>query len=225
MEFRRFIDSKDLEENEDLYGSIGELLTLIIFPEFQSLLTNDHDFYFDFINDLEPNNLSIHCRIHVFSLNIPADKDVSSTEFIEKYIAIKDKAMSNIIAKMSPTVKEDYLSRVSLSNDQFIIKLINIDLRPDVRAYADSGYDLGPENNQYGSLTAEVYITLILNIEDISGLEPNEIQALQAKYNYLCSEYSRQAITELQEWAKQLGLPIYNTKQELCLAIKSYYGF
>lgn len=225
MEFRRFIDSEDLgalDEDNDLRVAIEYMLELIVFPEFKAL-SYDNKFYLDDIKNFEGNNLLFYCRITGLSIEVKPNEDAESYDFIEKYIAIKDNAMYNIIEKTTPVVKENYLHGGSLSSNQFIIKFINIKFIPNVRFYIDGSYI--PEENYYGYLTGEVDIRIILNIEDISGLEPGQIQALQIKYNNLCSSYTVQSINELQQWAKQLGLPNYGTKQDLCLAIKTYYGF
>ena len=72
--------------------------------------------------------------------------------------------------------------------------------------------------------TKEIYIELVLNIEDITELHPGGLQMLYMKYNNLCQDNSRYSLNELKEWVESLGYKA-GTKQQMCRIIKTHYEF
>lgn len=221
---RRYIDSEDLKidfENyhESLFHHIEQLLKNIIVSEFKTI---SQDFNLDDISD-DMNNVKCLCRLAVEDDDVVPNKSLTknphseytSHDFLKLFLQIYPQAMKNIIKKMSP-VNDKTLNDVDLSEDQFIIQLISINIYPEVRVFGEPG--------EIASFVKEIYIELVLNIEDITELHPNGLQMLSIKYNNLCEKNSRYSLNELKEWVESLGYKV-GTKQQMCRIIKNHYDF
>lgn len=215
---RRYIDAKDLEYEwqhmrESLYYHMDKLLKNIIVPEFK---TFSNDYYLDEITDVR-NNVKFICRFSVENDKIMPNKenDYTSADFLKKFLAIYPEIVKNITKKMSP-VNTKELNKAELSEDQFIIKLIDLTIYPEVRVFNEA--------NEPGYYIKEIYIELILNIEDVSELHPDGIQMLYLKYKNLCKDNSIYSLTELKQWIGSLGYKV-DTKQQMCQLIKMHYDF
>ena len=222
MNIGRFISVNDFSQSE-LYYAIQRLLNLIIIPEFESLITTN-DFNLQFMRIIDVGkNIQIELKINAFEIEIIVEDDnIEAGSFLEKYIDIKDIAMSNIRQIMVPIVKKEYLNEAGLSEDQFIIRTLGIRIRPNVKAYVDAE-ELS--ENHLGNLFGEILFTITINIEDISELEPEGFEFLKIKYNNLCGSYTTQSFIELEEWGERLGITGDQTKESLCEAIRDYYNF
>ena len=220
MYTRRFVNADDLVDSADLRIALESIIKQIIVPAFEGVYTNYQIFGFA----TEEDNLYYAVGFEVFNKKINYFNTFDDN-FTNIFMSIKDKAMDYIKQKMQPSIKHTYLEQVGLSSDQFIIKLVDIKIAANTFVYIDPKKIEYNGLPYYGNFIGQVFVALTLNIEDISGLEPGEIQALQIKYNNLCSSYSTLSMLELREWALQLQLPNNGTKSDLCTAIKTYYGF
>ncbi len=215
---RRYIDAKDLEFEwrhieESLYYHIDKLLKNIILPEFK---TFSNDYYLDEIIDIN-NNVKFLCRFEVDHDYLVPNKynEYTSSDFLKKFLAIYPDIVKNITKKMSP-VNNKKLNKAELSENQFIINLIDLNIYPEVRVFNEPNIPV--------IYTKEIYIELILNIEDITDLHPGGVQMLYLKYKNICEDSSRYSLIELKEWTESLGYKV-GTKQQMCKLIKMHYEF
>lgn len=192
---------------------MDKLLINILGPEFK---TFSNDYYLDKIADVR-NNVKFICRFSVKDDKIIPNKvnEYTSADFFKKFLAIYPEIVKNITKKMSP-VNAIELNKAELSEDQFIIKLIDLTIYPEVRVYNEA--------NEPGYYIREIYIELTLNIEDVSELHLDGIQMLYFKYKNICEDNSRYSLTELKEWVESLGYKV-DTKQQMCQLIKMHYDF
>jgi len=201
--------------NDSLYHHIDQLLKNIIMPEFKSF---SNDYYIDDISDIG-DNVKFLCRFIVdldeIIPNNHDDADYTSNDFLKSFLQIYPSALKNITKKMSP-VSDKNLNDTGLSEEQFVIQLISLNIYPEVRVYQ--------EKNEVALFTKEIFIELVLNIEDITELHPGGLQMLYIKYNNLCQDNSRYSLTELKEWVENLGYKT-STKQQMCRIIKNHYNF
>jgi hypothetical protein len=221
---RRYIDEEDLKidfenHNESLYHHIEQLLKNIIVQEFKTI---SQDFYLDNVSDTD-NNVKFLCRLAVEDNYVVPNKSLTkypyseytSQDFLKSFLQIYPIALKNISKKMSP-ISDKKLNDAGLSEDQFIIQLISLSIYPEVRVFQ--------EESETALYVKEIYIELILNIEDITELQPDGLQMLSIKYTNLCQDNSRYSLNELTEWVESLGYKV-GTKQQMCRIIKNHYNF
>lgn len=125
---------------------------------------------------------------------------------------------NNLNDKIIPYVKQEFLNRVGLSENQFIIRVKNLKVYPTVQTN---------KNIQPCITNILVTIEFDMSIQDMSGFIPGGEYALKIKYNNLCSSYTTQSVDELRDWARTIGVRNYMNllKEQLCEAIKSTYGW
>jgi hypothetical protein len=218
---RNYVKAEDLGfvESKFIYGpfpqAMENLLKNIIVPEFKYIST---DFYMDDVIDVK-NNLLIKCRINVENQAIVNNKqsyaEYESMSFEKQFLKVYNQSLINITNKMTP-VNTNFLNKVGLSENQFIINLISLDIYSNVKVYQEPG--------EIGDFTKEILIDLIINIEEISELHPGGLEMLYLKYKNLCVNNSRYNLNELREWVQDLGY-ILGSKDEMCQIIKTHYGF
>ena len=180
--------------------------------------------------------------------DISLRQDTTSDDFIEDYANNRDSTLAYLKRTLMPSISADRLLLTGLMlgdpglprgeglpldtprllPDQFVVRTHNMTLKPIVRAFIDA-YANGPGSVDINGarLSMKIYIELTMSIEDISGLESGEPQALHVKFEYLCKRDTKDAIVELQEWANELGIifPLAPSKEELCKAIAGVYEF
>lgn len=218
---RNYVNAEDLGfvDSKFIYGPFNKamenLLRYIIVPEFKYIST---DFYMDDVTDVK-NNLLIRCRINVENQSIVNNKEgyaeYESMSFEKQFLKVYNQSLINIANKMTP-INADFLNKAGLSENQFIMHLISLDIYPNVRFYQESGSP--------GDFTKEILIDLILNIEEISELHPGGVQMLYLKYKNLCVNNSIYDLNELREWVRGLGYNL-GSKDEMCKIIKTHYEF
>ena len=220
---RRFITSEeinDLDDNKQLSFLINNLFTDVIKPEFIAVVsTEDIDIELDNTEDIADNKIRYEYSVTLFAEQYENKQLFDFTTYIETYYLFKDTILNNLKQKLKPTIDEDLLIKVGLSPQQFLIQTYNIKMTPFFRSYSNFS-----TNNVYGN----AHIIIDFSIEDISELEPEGIQALKTKYNYLCDNYNTSSTKELKQWALSLNI-VDNVEElsrnELCNIIKLYYQF
>lgn len=213
---RTFVNAEDIN-NTDLEGAIGTLLENIIIPEFVSI---SQDFYLDNITNIN-NDLNIECRIHVdYDYVVPNHQydmaEYDSVDFMRNFLKIYNNAMENITNRMKFVSDKD-LNDAGLSEDQFIIQLKSLEIIPNVRVFQED-----PKTKAL--FTHEILINLIVNMEDITGLQPGGLEMLYLKYKNLCLDQSGYSVQELKDWVMALKYKP-GSKHDMCQKIKQHYGF
>lgn len=216
---RTYVKAEDLGfiGSKFIYGeffkAMQDLLSNIIIPEFKSIST---DFYLDEVTDVH-DHILLQCRINVSNKEITLKNEVEydSINFLKDFLKLYNQAIVNISDKMSPVHEKD-LNNAGLSEDQFIVNLISLNIYPNVKIFNAPG--------QLPDLTEEILIDLILNMEEISELRPGGLGMLYLKYKNLCMNHSRYNTNELKEWIQDLGYNL-SSKEEMCHMIKTHYDF
>ena len=238
---RRFLTLEDLKNDiewptwSNIFDNFGHLL---IAPEFEVFdidmrrgdITNippDRNsglFFTGLYNSETPESLTLGFLLLLLRGKITNDGHHPYGEPIAKFYSLRDTILNNLRAKMERTLSDDILVQLGLSPQQFIIKIHDIKIADlGVYTYVDG---IGAPDVFIGP-GIDTTITVILSIEDISGFEPGEDQALRIQYNNLCSNYTVQSEAELRNWAVQLQIPgaIGMNKLALCQSIVDYYGW
>lgn len=219
---RTYVNAEDIGfgakfEYGPFNAAMQTLLKNIIAPEFVSI---SQDFYLDAITDIN-NDLYIECRIHVdYDEVVPNHQhgfaEYDSVDFMKKFLKIYNHAMENITDRMRYVSDKD-LNDAGLSEDQFIIQLKSLEIIPNVRVFQE-------DSKTKALFTHEILITLIVNMEDISGLQPGGLEMLYLKYKNLCLDQSGYSVQELKDWVLDLKYKP-GSKHDMCQKIKHHYGF
>ena len=147
---------------------------------------------------------------------IPPDTDWSGERFMLDYYQHHQSSLANLKAAFYPTVKAADLHSVGLSPDQFLIRLVDVSMSPDIRVYRNS-------EAAETFVGENIYVDLTLHIEDISVFEPEGDLYLLTKYRYLCEHGGT---GDLELWLYGLGYETQGmSKDQMCATIRRHYGF
>lgn len=222
---RRFLTAADIDAGDrELFYGLEIILRLIIMAEFASLIdTLDPIFSIHRLTDIDGNNILIEGQFNAVNIRVVPNQVTDISPFILDYYRLLPTAIVAIRQAMTPVVRDEYLRQVGLSPQQFLITLVDFEIEPSVTFEFDPLFHR--RNPSYwGYLNGGIIFKVKLRVEDISILEPGEIGALQAKYNYLCRDKSLTSTRELYQWAESINLPLL-PREELCQAIADYYDF
>ena len=233
---RRFLSSADLAVDEGaaddavnpleqaFVGVFRDVLRPIfdeVYPEMRT-----EEITIDNIRDEAENVImfGMGCGINIY---VGRNKYTSLGSYIEEFATKKDEIKNGARWAVQPTVKGELLESHGLSEEQFLIKVLSINVWPHaIVTYQDSEswYD---RENYGGVFQFAVVVEFRVTIEDISTIEPEGIETQLARYRNLCSSSSRYNDNELRTWAKSLGFENTDTmsKDALCEVVGGYYGF
>ena len=231
MDRRRFVSVKDLVVEEDgvhenpLFDAFVALLADLVTPIFAEVYPELDDIELTSIEDKENDVVMLEISGYALSpmkKNVHRDFDPIITEFADK----KQRILNGVNWAISPTMKESLLEQYDINAEQFLVKTVKVEVLPRLTT-SYSTRAARDDRNYAGETLFIMAVVFYLSIEDLSTLEPGGDEAVRLRYNNLCSERSRYSENELRSWAVELGLNDAGemTKEELCQAVKQYYGW
>ena len=226
---RRFLDASDflpLNQPNDLRQAFWNVLEDAIQPVFDAVYPEikEREIYLDKIEDADQDVISFGFRFGYHHDLIDGEQtDISDA--VAAFAGKKKRMMISLSNKLMPAISAEMLNAHGLSEDQFVAQTIAIDVKPFVSVYMHPEEDTEP--GERGGLSFEIIIEIYLRIEDVSELQPGEIQALRLKYINLCRSNTTMSFDELKEWAHDIGIADVDnmSKPTLCAAVRDHYGF
>ena len=173
------------------------------------------EFYWDDWRDVEDGKIVFDLRISSY-YTVPLNEYVASGD-LDLYASLKPSILKRLRRELT-VVSEEELTNSGINPEQFIFRTHDIEMRGMV------GVNNNPDDVMMGK---EIYITITVSIEDITGLEPEGDEALYAKFKYLCEHGNRENLEELEEWTRSIGIRYTTppTKDQMCTDIRAHYGF
>ena len=226
---RRFLEASDflpLNQPNDLRQAFWLTLDSAIQPVFDAVYPDikEREIYLDKIEDADQDVMGFGFRFGYHSDLIDGEQtDISDA--VAAFAGKKKRIMAALKKALMPAISAEMLNAHGLSEDQFVAQTIAIDVKPFVSVYVHMEDDTEPRDR--GNLSFDIIIEIYLRIEDVSELQPGEIQALRLKYVNLCRSNTTMSFDELKEWAHDIGIADVDnmSKPTLCAAVRDHYGF
>ena len=141
--------------------------------------------------------------------------------FMKTFEEKRQQITNSVILAVSPTMQDDLLEDNGLSPQQFLVTFQGVSVKPSLLAYnAPNTVPALP------MILLRVRVVISLTIEDLSTMEPGGDEMIRLRLASLCSPDSRYPLSELEDWARNLGVTQVEgmTRQELCVAVHKILG-
>lgn len=236
---RRFLTTEDFAwhegtedepEGNELLPLFIDLLSSIVMPVFDEVYPELLNKVADLPNGIdvyEGDNNTILFPMILMSDRYLVDKYSESrvlSNLVAKFCAAKTRISQAVAdSTINGYVKPDILAQQELSSDQFLVRIVDVDIQPDVIVSTSGRL---PDKTP-AMINFYITVTFHLQIEDISSLDPDGIDALRIRFNNLCADNGRYPENELRGWAVSLNVRGADRmeKRELCAAIRNHYNF
>ena len=212
-------DQEDDMPDTGLYTAFSGILEGIVTPIFAEVYPELDGVEVSNIQSSEGNVLEFHVTGYH---NMPneLDKATELADLMTEFAGKKQQILNGVQWAIYPTMRESLLEQYDLSEEQFLVKTVKVNVEPRLTSYYSSRERGG---NYLGDIYLRITVVFSLTIEDISTMEPGGEETLRLRLENLCSSTSRYPLKELQDWAKSLGAQYIEdmTREELCSFVRS----
>ena len=135
--------------------------------------------------------------------------------FMSSFQDKRQQILAGVTPAVTPTLRDDLLEHSSLSSQQFLVTSQGIDVTPELSARVQG-------DERLPGVMLAINVVFRFTIEDISTLEPGGEEMIRLRLQSLCSPDSRYPLSELQDWAHNLGITSAEvmTREELYTAVR-----
>ena len=230
MSARRFLTADDVHSSEGenapapIFDAFQRILKGIVGPILSEVYTGMDTTELYKVTDVPDRNVIEFTVVGYWEHTTDNSNPGGGIElgiFMTSFQKKRQQIANSVILAVSPTMREDLLENNGLSSQQFLVSFKSVRVVPSLLTYNK----LNPPKAA-PSVLMILNVVISLTIEDISVLEPGGDEMIRLRLASLCSPDSRYPLSELEDWARNLGVTQVEgmTRQELCVAVRDVLG-